>query len=90
MPKPIELDDTRVHVYVTRAIDRIIATREGGRNDQLNRQAYRIGMFVQAGRISEGNASSLLLQAAAQIGLDQRESIATIRSALTSARRAVP
>lgn len=55
-------------------------TGEGGRNDQLNRSAYKLGSLVSAGHLDRDRMVSELWQAARVSGLDDREIGRTLRS----------
>jgi len=59
-------------------------TKEGARNDQLNRSAFNLGQFVGAGLLQESMVVSALRGAASQIGLEEGEIDRTIQSALKS------
>ncbi|MEK4035835.1 DUF3987 domain-containing protein [Methylocystis sp. IM2] len=59
-------------------------TGEGGRNDQLNVSAFRIGQIIAGGHIGERDAQEALLAAALDCGLPRKEALATVRSGLKS------
>jgi hypothetical protein len=79
-------DRARSALY--QATSKIMGAGEGTRNDTLNRQAYRVGTYVAAGKLSEHEAAEMLFGAARQAGLDRPSIIATIKSAFHAARRA--
>lgn len=56
--------------------------REGTRNRTLNRAAFNLGQLVGAGLIARATVEAELAAAAAEAGLPERETAATIRSGL--------
>jgi hypothetical protein len=62
--------------------DELSQTAEGGRNEALNKAAFKMGRTVGAGWIGEDVVHSALIDAAARCGLDHREASATISSGL--------
>ena len=74
--------------YVTQAFDaalaRVKAAAEGGRNDNLNQEAYGLGRLLHTGLLSEHRIVAELSAAAAACGLPSGEATATIRSGLTA------
>jgi hypothetical protein len=54
----------------------------GCRNDTLNRCAFNLGQFVEAGLLSQTEIEITLFNIATQLGLDEREASATIQSGL--------
>ncbi len=60
----------------------VIEAAEGERNNKLNWAAYRAGEHIRAGRLDAREAVAALYEAAARIGLDDREVVATIASGL--------
>ena len=65
-----------------RELDALAKTHEGGRNDQLNRAGYSLGQLVGAGLLDRADVESQLQATALAIGLAERETAATLRSAL--------
>ena len=63
-------------------LDKLRASRKGGRNDQLNISACAIGNMVGGGHIAESAAVAALADAAQAIGLNPGEIMPTIRSGL--------
>lgn len=57
---------------------------EGTRNNTLNRSAFIAGLLIASGQVDEGTAREALLAAALDVGLPQREALATIASGLHS------
>jgi hypothetical protein len=55
---------------------------EGSRNDTLNRAAFRMRRFVEAGELGDGEVFGILLSAAVLSGLGDLEAQRTIRSGL--------
>jgi hypothetical protein len=62
--------------------DAVTNAPEGERNDTLNRAAFNLGQLVGADHLKENDVIEVLTQAAEYVGLDDRESIPTIRSGL--------
>lgn len=60
---------------------------EGNRNNQLNESSYKLGTFVGAGVLNEGDAESHLFIAACSNGLGEDEARKTIRSGLAAGRK---
>jgi hypothetical protein len=55
-------------------------TREGGRNDQLNKSSFQLAQLVAGGELSETLARDELARMALQIGLEPEETAKTIES----------
>ena len=74
--------------YALKALDdevRLVrAASAGGRNDQLNRSAFAIGQLVGAGAVTLSVAWACLENAATEVGLGDRETLATLRSGFAS------
>lgn len=70
-----------------RELDILARTREGGRNEQLNKSAFSLGQLVAAGLLSESEVGDKLLSVGLAIGLEEREVRATIRSGLASGEK---
>jgi transposase-like protein len=68
------------------AVRAILRTREG-RNNELNRQAFCLGRFVQAGALPEALVVETLADAGRRSGLDENEILPSIRSGLAAAAR---
>ena len=62
--------------------DKVANTGEGGRNEALNRAAFKCGQIVAGGHISAAVAAQALDSAAAACGLPERERQATITRSL--------
>jgi hypothetical protein len=60
--------------------------KEGTRNDTLNRAAFRMRRFVDAGHLDAGRVTTTMIDAAQEAGLDLTEALRTIASGLGSAR----
>lgn len=80
--------EDRARAALYRAAGKVINAGEGSRNDTLNRQAFIVGTYVAAGRLSEHEAAEMLYGAARQAGLDAPSVKATLKSAFRAARRA--
>lgn len=59
----------------------------GDRNDALNREAFRMGRWVNAGLLTQASVEEALASAAKSAGLEEQEILATIRSGLDAGRR---
>lgn len=86
--QPAQVQPSGAQAYAMAALQdeaqAVATTREGGRNDALNKAAYKIGGLVGAGAIDEATAAQALESAARQAGLSEREAQATARSGLTA------
>ncbi|MGW4476826.1 bifunctional DNA primase/polymerase [Nonomuraea sp. NPDC004354] len=80
-----------VRAAVEGEVQKILDSRRGGRNDQLNRSAFSLGTIVGAGDLGQDAAETALLAAAEAVGLidddGARQVEATIRSGLTAGIR---
>jgi len=63
-------------------------TLEGGRNEQLNTSAYKIGQLVGGGELDEGDAERALTDAGHAVGLPVGEVRATVRSGMRAGKLA--
>lgn len=63
----------------------VLSAQEGGRNHALHWSACRLWERVAAGRLGDGQAEAMLVDAAHAVGLPDGEALATIRSARRSA-----
>jgi Bifunctional DNA primase/polymerase, N-terminal/Protein of unknown function (DUF3987) len=63
------------------------ASREGKRNDTLNRAAFALGQMVGAGWVQRGYAEAELLAAGLAVGLERTETVRTIRSGLEAGEK---
>jgi hypothetical protein len=84
-PCPVRLE-VGVTPYVAAAIEGeardVAEAPRGQRNNRLFRAACRLGEFVSAGMLSEASVTAVLVAAAADAGLGEREARATIRSGI--------
>lgn len=71
---------------LARELEELRSTREGGRNDQLNRTAFSIGQLVRAGELPP-DALDAVERVAVDIGLPPHEVESTMRSATAAAER---
>lgn len=83
---------TRSERYAMAALrgecDQIAAMESGsGRNDALNRTAYKLGGYVADGTLDEQTVVTALTEAGLACGLGEREATKTIRSGLTAGMR---
>ncbi|MBD5584131.1 MAG: hypothetical protein HDQ88_03545 [Clostridia bacterium] len=65
----------------------VALAQEGGRNEQLNVSAYKLGKYVGAGKLDEAEVYDRLYEAAIASGLSHGEIVKTIRSGLESGKR---
>ncbi len=63
-------------------MERLMAEKQGCRNDTLNRIAFRLGQIVAAGGLEEARVEQRLVHGAVAIGLGAREATITARSGL--------
>jgi putative DNA primase/helicase len=68
-------------------LDVLARAPEGSRNDQLNEAAFSLGQLVGAGALDQGEVETALEQTALAIGLEERETAATIASGITAGKR---
>lgn len=91
---PRERDATRERAYAARALEEAAAevanAAPGERNDRLNRVAHRLGRFVGAGSLEEGEVAAALEEACRASGVwrddGPKACRATIASGLRSGR----
>jgi putative DNA primase/helicase len=65
-------------------VRKVKALREGRRNVELHKSAFRMGQIAADGHIAEDEAESALIQAATSTGLPEKEAVGTVRSGLSS------
>ena len=79
-------DRRRGEAYLTKLIDELARVPAGGRNAALNKTAWKLGQWVAAGALDQGEVEDALHGAAERNGLvaddGQRQWLATIRSGL--------
>lgn len=68
-------------------LHRLKTATVGTRNDTLNRIAFRLGQIVGTGRLNQDTAERLLVEGALEIGLGEREALATVHSGLEAGER---
>lgn len=69
-------------------LDDLARTTKGQRNDQLNKACFSLGQLVGAGLLDRADVESQLEATALAIGLDERETLATMRSGLDAGESA--
>src|SRR5690606_25672207 len=90
--EPINLarNGDRVRNYVLTALEaecrELASAQQGGRNDRLNRAAFRVGQLLHTGGVSEEEARDALRAAAKQTGLSDHEIDPTIQSGFRGGR----
>lgn len=67
-----------------REAENVAVSREGARNDALNRAAFKIGTLVGGGEVDRQDVETELLPAAIRCGLPEREAQRTIASGIAS------
>lgn len=65
-------------------LERLRAAQPGMRNHMLNRVAFRLGQLIAGGNLDEGEVEGALISGAREIGLEEREAVATVHSGLTA------
>ena len=86
----VNLSSDRASKALNDAVAIIQYAGPGGRNTALNKAAYRMGRWIAAGLIGEGEVELYLTSAGLSIGLDRLETKATIRSGIRSGFRKGP
>lgn len=87
--KSLEQARTYAEAALQSELDRLRRAPQGQRNDTLNLSAFKMGQLVAHGLLGPDTTAAILQQAARQIGLESRETQATIRSGLQDGQ-AVP
>lgn len=86
-PSPVS-PAVKLKAYTEKAYLDEIATLSmataGNRNDALNRAAFNLGQFIEAGLLGQTEIEITLFNLATQLGLGDREASATIRSGINS------
>jgi putative DNA primase/helicase len=77
-----ELDAHYARNALAGAAREVAACAEGGRNNLLNTQAFKMGTFVGAGVLDYDTAEEELIRAGVAAGLPESEAKATVRSGL--------
>lgn len=81
--RPVAIDDSASKVLDGAARD-VSSAAEGSRNKTLNREAFRMGRWINAGLVSRADVERALGDAARAAGLEDSEIGATLRSALNA------
>lgn len=68
-------------------LEKVRSAREGSRRDTLNRSAFRIGQILSAADLLEANAERELISAAMSTGLDEAETILTVRNGISDGQK---
>ncbi|MBT3788201.1 MAG: AAA family ATPase [Alphaproteobacteria bacterium] len=79
--KPVDIESYTKAVLIEE-MDTLMRTREGERNDQLNRSAYSFGQLIGSNAIDRVSAEAILEFVGAQTGMEGNEIEPTIRSGL--------
>ncbi|MEJ1161426.1 bifunctional DNA primase/polymerase [Prosthecomicrobium sp. N25] len=91
LPLPAGRDEKRIDSYLSNAIEgeaeAVRSAPKGGRNNQLNASAVKLGHYVAGGHLPESHVVAVLSAAAASAGLDPVETAKTIRSGLAAGMR---
>lgn len=82
---PVRCESAYAKAVLDREIATLVQTSPGSRNNALNRCAFNIGKLIRSGLVAETKARGLLVSHAVNIGLLQREALATIISAFRKA-----
>ena len=81
----------RFDAWAQRALEQEVSnlrgSSEGGRNTQLNKSAFCLGQIVGAGLLTENEVESELERAALAVGLEEKETSATIKSGLEAGKK---
>ena len=85
--EPTTHERRRGQAYLAKLIDELARVPTGGRNAALNKTAWKLGQWVAAGALDQGEAEDALYAAAEANGLvaddGSRQCWATIRSGLS-------
>lgn len=65
-------------------LDRLAQAPIGQRNNTLNRVAFRLGQIIAGGQLDEAEIEHLLVGRALDIGLGEREAVATVHSGISA------
>jgi hypothetical protein len=85
LPRPPDSDITAyANAALMKELNKLRATGEGSRNDQLNKAAFALGQLVAGGALPAHEVHDVLTAAARDIGLDPREITTTLRSGMTA------
>jgi len=79
---PTDRTKAWAHGWAERRLDKVAATHEGGRNDELYRAAFAIGQLDAAGLLNAEDWRDPLIGAGRSAGLGEHECITTARSGL--------
>ena len=91
--KQAAFNPSYIEAAVNAEVEAVRSAPEGTRNDTLNGSTFNLATLVGANAISAAAVSDLMLDAARQAGLDEREAVRTIGSALRAGQekpRTVP
>lgn len=69
---------------MSRCVSNLMVAETGSRNNELNKQAFRLGRLVGAKLLDQTKVFSVLYSAATSIGLSESESAMTINSGLAA------
>jgi P4 family phage/plasmid primase-like protien len=67
---------------LTNELAELARSPEGERNDRLNRAAFALGQIVGGGHLDQGEVERALTATGLGIGLEERETVATVRSGI--------
>jgi hypothetical protein len=84
---PYTMTDERARKALYAAVDHVRTGGAGGRNDTLNRNAFKLAKLVADGKLYRQVVEGALLDAALEVGLDRKEAEDTIKSAFRAGRR---
>ncbi|WP_461712358.1 bifunctional DNA primase/polymerase [Streptomyces sp. DSM 41013] len=80
------INDRYVQAAVKAELEDLVQTSEGGRNEATYRAARALGRFITTGQLTEGDVESLVVSAAQEIGLSEREALTASRSGIRAGR----
>ncbi|MBU0514811.1 MAG: bifunctional DNA primase/polymerase [Proteobacteria bacterium] len=90
-PTPQVAKQTDTSGYIQAAleaeVEAVRSAHEGERNHTLNRAAFALGTLIGAGALEQGIAETELTTAARAVGLNGKETQATIRSGIESGKK---
>src|SRR5262249_25529434 len=86
-PKPAEKSTKYGLAALKGELEKLAQSRNGTRNDQLNRSAFNLGQLIAIGHLIEADVINALRECGFRVGLNEAETETTIRSGLTEGKK---
>lgn len=80
------INDRYVQAVVQAEVEDLARTTEGGRNEATYKAARALGRFITTGQLSESEVESLVVNAAQEAGLPEREALTATKSGIRAGR----